>query len=84
MSDLLGKQVRLKTLGGKVHAEGVVRWYCAAPTVVIETARGERVYWRADLCEAVEAEFLYRLEYVDADIVRLIPVGRVARKGREK
>ena len=33
------------------HARGRVVAYCDAPTVLIETEDGERVDWRADLCE---------------------------------
>lgn len=52
-SKWLGKRVRAKTAYGRTHAEGRVYSYGKSPTVGIETDDGERIHWRADLCEIV-------------------------------
>ena len=52
----IGRTVRLRTGQGDTYAEGVVYAYCEAPQVAIETADGERIWWRADLADRVEGE----------------------------
>ena len=52
--DIIGQTVRLRTRQGDAYAEGVVYAYCEAPQVAIETASGERIWWRADLTEPAQ------------------------------
>lgn len=54
--DVIGQQVRLVTHPGDTYAEGKVYAYCEAPMLAIETADGQRIWWRADLAQPVEEE----------------------------
>lgn len=51
----IGEKVVMKTRPGLKVGQGMVVAYCPAPMVCVELASGERVWWRAELCE-VEAE----------------------------
>lgn len=49
--DALGKIVVAKFGDGTISAVGRVIGYCHTPTVTIENAKGERIHWRADMCD---------------------------------
>lgn len=50
----MSRQVALLTGCGDIHVVGRVVRYEADPTVVVETADGKRVPWRADLARAID------------------------------
>jgi len=70
MNDLLGKWVVAKTAQGNFFGEGRVKGYCDAPTVQIETDDGEKIWWRADLCEVVEDELANYLASVQDRLMK--------------
>lgn len=47
---MMGKQVIANYGTGGVAHKGTVIGYCAAPQVLIEDKAGNRVWWRADMC----------------------------------
>lgn len=52
----LGKPVRMKFGTGNVLGSGNVIAFCGAPMVCVELETGERVWWRADMCEIASGE----------------------------
>lgn len=51
-----GQRVDLNYKTGGVHATGRLIGYCDAPSVLIETEQGEKIWWRADITSLVEPD----------------------------
>lgn len=64
----LRAKVKLETLGGDLHAIGVLEGYCPVPQVCVRTLNGERMWWRADLCRELDEQTVLILECAGVEL----------------